>query len=1228
MPEFNIKLLIDSGSTKSFINPNLAEKYYNNCIIDDPFIVSTVFQKSAHRYSALIPASSIFKLPNKQNLKFYLFKFHNVFDGLIGLDNLKLLQANIDFNSGYLITPYAKIKLMFYKTEPVLNCITISPRTEQVIRVKTDITKGEIIIPHQKIHNCEIPECLTIAKEGYALTTILNNSCSPVTLDFSEPLSVEKFNHREIQNIDLNNFDDSPKQRLDFNQLRLNHLNEEEKEEILKLCKEFSDVFYQENTPLTFTTKIKHQIRTTDEVPIYTKSYRYPFIHKKEVESQIAKMLDQNIIRPSNSPWSSPIWVVPKKMDASGKQKWRVVIDYRKLNEKTIDDKFPLPNITDLLDKLGKCQYFTTLDLASGFHQIEMKEEDIPKTAFSTESGHFEYLRMPFGLKNAPATFQRVMDSILRGIQNEKCLVYLDDIIIFSTSLQEHITNLKLVFKRLRESNFKVQLDKSEFLRREVAYLGHIVTPDGVKPNPDKILVIKKYPIPTNTKQIKGFLGLLGYYRRFINNFAKITKPLTKCLKKGAKIEHDQEFLDCFESCKNLLINEPILQYPDFSKPFNLTTDASNVALGAVLSQGPPGRDLPVAYASRTLNDSERNYSTIEKECLCLVWATKYFRPYLFGQKFYIITDHKPLQWLFSLKDPSSKLLRWRIKLEEYDYKILYKKGTSNTNADALSRIELHTKEDQEFSLKEYMEEFNRELERETRQESILQRPSTSREQENENIDKASMFVHTDNEEPDFNKKQTEELNNPNEQDDSDTIHTNDQDPIVGIPIIDIPVNYGANQVIISKVLHSPAKPKLTLLFEKKRRLIVQLSQNNFEDDILKFIKENIVPEKQYHIYFEEQGVYEEFCEVVRRYFRWPSLNLKRCLKKLLDVTNKGDIEEIIESYHQGKSNHRGIDETLSRIKEKYYWPNQKQSIQTYINQCDICIRTKYDRHPVNIEMNVTPTATKPFEIVHMDTYTLEQSKFLTILDSFSKYAQAYPLKSLAATEIVDNLLMFFSHHGVPKQIILDNGTEFKNSVVTELLQLHKVKIHFISPHHPQSNGNIERLHSTISEHVKLLNAQNFNNSSINQKMTYSIMAYNHSIHSATKMKPIDIINGHITDNDPFDVNLEQLLLSDYITNHKEQTKLLYSTINEKLAQSKEKRVSKINQNRENPDLFEAGQNVYLKKHTRQKLAEKFTKPEKITRVNKKRKTIMTNAHGKIHMANVKRPLRNTYSFD
>ncbi|CAH2014093.1 unnamed protein product [Acanthoscelides obtectus] len=464
---------------------------------------------------------------------------------------------------------------------------------------------------------------------------------------------------------------------------RTEHMNSEEKDAITKLAREYSDIFHIDGNYLTFTSKIKHHIRTSDEIPIYTKSYRYPEIHRKEVQRQIQSMLDQKIIRESHSAWCSPIWIVPKKLDASGKQKWRIVIDYRKLNEKTLGDRYPLPNITDLLDKLGRCQYFSTLDLASGFHQIEMAEDDIQKTAFNTENGHYEFTRMPFGLKNAPATFQRVMDNILRGIQNEKCLVYLDDIIIFSTSLQEHISRLREVFERLRQSNFKIQLDKSEFLRKEVSYLGHVVTADGVKPNPDKIKAITEFKIPKTKKQIKGFLGLLGYYRKFIKDFAKITKPLTIRLKKDAIINpNDADYIKCFELCKTLLTNDPILQYPDFSQPFLITTDASNYAIGAILSQGKLGSDLPIAYASRTLSDSETKYSTTEKELLSIVYAVKYFRPYIFGRKFTIVTDHKSLQWLFSVRDASSKLLRWRLRLEEHDFDIVYRKGKSNTNAD------------------------------------------------------------------------------------------------------------------------------------------------------------------------------------------------------------------------------------------------------------------------------------------------------------------------------------------------------------------------------------------------------------------------------------------------------------------------------------------------------------------------------------------------------------------
>ncbi|GJQ71451.1 hypothetical protein Trydic_g11176 [Trypoxylus dichotomus] len=356
-------------------------------------------------------------------------------------------------------------------------------------------------------------------------------------------------------------------------------------------------------------------------------------------------MLEDGIIRPSQSPWSSPTWIVPKKPDASGQQKWRIVIDYRKVNEKTIDDRYPLPNINDILDKLGRCNYFTTLDLASGFHQIELQPDSIPKTAFNVENGHYEFVRMPFRLKNAPATFQRVMDNVLKDLQNKICLVYMDDIIVFSTSLQEHVSSLRRVFTNLRNAGLKIQLDKSEFLCKSVEFIGHVVTPEGVKPNPKEIEAIKRFPIPKTAKEIKSFLGL---------------------------------------------VEDPISQYPDFSKTFNITTDASNFAIGAVLSQGPIGKDLPVAYASRTLNPAECNYSIIEKELLAIVWTIKYFGPYVYGTKFNIITDHKPLQWLFSLKEPSSKLDRWRLKLEEYDYNIIYKKGKANTNADAFSRVEIH----------------------------------------------------------------------------------------------------------------------------------------------------------------------------------------------------------------------------------------------------------------------------------------------------------------------------------------------------------------------------------------------------------------------------------------------------------------------------------------------------------------------------------------------------------
>lgn len=468
--------------------------------------------------------------------------------------------------------------------------------------------------------------------------------------------------------------------------LRLEHLSSEEAQHVDRLIKNHNDVFHLPDDRLGFTNAVEHTIKTTTDTPIHTKQYRFPPVHKGEIDSQVRQLLTNEIIKPSISPYNSPLWIVPKKADSKGNKRWRMVIDYRALNERTVGDAYPLPNITEILDQLGSAKYFSVFDLASGFHQIQMSEKDAPKTAFSTPYGHYEFQRMPFGLKNAPATFQRLMDQVLSGLQGNELFVYLDDIVLYSSSLHEHEIKFERLAARLRAANLKLQPDKCEFLRPEVMYLGHIIGRDGVRPDPKKVEAVQNFPQPQNPKTIKQFLGLAGYYRRFIPGFSKVAKPLTELLKKETAFHWRHEQDKAFRILRDALCSEPLLQYPDFTRPFVVTTDASQIAIGGILSQGAIGKDQPIAYTSRLLNDAEQNYSTIERELLAIVYAVNHFRPYLFGRKFQLVTDHKPLVWLNSVKDPTSRLVRWRLKLAEYEYEVVYKAGKSNVNADALSR--------------------------------------------------------------------------------------------------------------------------------------------------------------------------------------------------------------------------------------------------------------------------------------------------------------------------------------------------------------------------------------------------------------------------------------------------------------------------------------------------------------------------------------------------------------
>ena len=477
------------------------------------------------------------------------------------------------------------------------------------------------------------------------------------------------------------------------------------REEFEQIMEKNSKVFADPRESLPYNTKIKGTIRTNTNDAIYSKSYPYPMGVSDFVNKEIEDLLKNKIIRPSRSPYNSPIWVVDKKgLDDEGNRKKRLVIDFQKLNAVTIDDKYPIPNISVILSNLGEAKYFTTLDLKSGFHQIELLENDREKTAFSVNNGKYEFCRLPFGLKNAPSIFQRAIDDVLRDQIGKSCHVYIDDVIIYSRTENEHIAHVDWVLRKLLQANMRVSAEKSKFFKSNVEFLGFVVSRGGIRTSPSKIETIRNYPQPSNLFQLRSFLGLTNYYRCFIKSFAKIAKPLTDELKgdngkvsasqsKKVPINFNGEQVHTFNKLKDILISEDVmLMYPNFRKPFDLTTDASAQGLGAVLSQ----EGKPLQFISRTLTHAETNYATNERELLAIVWALKTLRHYLYGVKdLKIFTDHQPLTFAVSDKNPNAKLKRWKAFVDEHNAKIFYKPGRENVVADALSRQQLNITEQQ-----------------------------------------------------------------------------------------------------------------------------------------------------------------------------------------------------------------------------------------------------------------------------------------------------------------------------------------------------------------------------------------------------------------------------------------------------------------------------------------------------------------------------------------------------
>ncbi|KAL5011242.1 hypothetical protein ScPMuIL_011676 [Solemya velum] len=459
------------------------------------------------------------------------------------------------------------------------------------------------------------------------------------------------------------------------------NLTSNQQKELAALVSEFRDIFAENDDDLGCFSAVQHQINTGDAAPIRQPARRTPLGFQGEEKQHLDKLLANGTVVPSNSDWASPVVLVRKK---DGGVRW--CIDYRRMNDVTTKDSYPLPNIEECLDTLAGASIFSTLDLQSGYHQIEMFPEDQKKTAFITRYGLFQYTRMPFGLCGGPSTFQRAMELVFRGLQWDIVLIYLDDVIIGSNGFEEHLKHLSMVFQRFRQFNLKLKPRKCHLFQEKVLFLGHVISGDGVETNAQLTETVRNWPVPSTVKDVQSFLGITNYYRRYIPHYAELAEPLYALLPKGIEFIWSESQQTAFETLKAVLASPPILAFPISDEVFILDTDASNFSIGAVLSQQQGPEERVIGYASKRLGPAQMKYCVTRKELLAVVVFTDKFKHYLLGRKFLLRTDHGSLTWLYRFKSPQGQLARWLEQLSQYDIIFQHRRGKDHNNADAMSR--------------------------------------------------------------------------------------------------------------------------------------------------------------------------------------------------------------------------------------------------------------------------------------------------------------------------------------------------------------------------------------------------------------------------------------------------------------------------------------------------------------------------------------------------------------
>ena len=826
-----------------------------------------------------------------------------------------------------------------------------------------------------------------------------------------------------------------------------------QKQDIRKLLVSYSDVFSTGDNDMGLTKLVSHSIPVKSGTkPIKQAPRRLGTEKEAEVDRQIQKLQHQGLIEPGQGAWSSPV-VLVKKKDGS----WRFCIDYRRLNAVTVHDAHPLPRIDESLEALAGSQYFTTLDLMSGYWQVPLEEDARDKAAFCTRNGLWRWKVLPFGLTAAPATFQRLMERVLHGLHWKSLLLYLDDIIVIGNSFDNHYQNLKEVLSRLRAAGLKLKPAKCHLFQTKVAYLGHVVSCDGVATDPDKTAAVANWPIPRYLSELRAFLGTVGYYRQYIPSFSSKARPLNVLTSKHVQFKWTTECQDAFQSLKHSLMVSPVLGYPDPSLSYSLDTDASLDGVGAVLSQVQNGQERVISYYSRSLSIPERNYCVTRRELLAVVKAVTHFRPYLYGKEFRIRTDHASLLWLCRRTTPSAQIARWLEILSEFNFIIEYRAGSKHGNADGLSRQTCHNCKQCDRITRLNGGPSMDTLCTEIKQQQSYGEPVTFK------ITGERLYA--------FNIESTgsSDCISPcssvkNHLDEVPSALPVDLMPPVDQGLSNQPGNHGCgHQDSAGGDDHASTLVEKQKLSEDVAIVYdAVLNQQELDQSIVNLGSPEL---KKLSTMLSLMRIREDGVLVIRLIHRNRPRETIVCPKDMR--------QQVMWSTHTLA--HTGVWRTLHRLRLTWYWPGITADVRRVVKSCEVCQIAKTGG--LNPSSSNGPLwVGRPWQKVAVDLVgplplTARGNKWILVLtDHFTRWQDALPIPDATApmvAEVLDSRV--FCYFGLPEEIHSDRGSQFEGDLMTELCELWHVAKTRTTPYHPQSNGVVERGNRTLGDALRTM---------------------------------------------------------------------------------------------------------------------------------------------------------------